>query len=115
MMHSGDYSPLVFPGLKTAVGHSLRARIAQVEQSICPIYCLSFEQAVIDVQAAKAKTAVEETGVSDFSRGRRCCCQPRARAFNRGETLVVMGVLSNKSSMALACGDNAAMIAVGAL
>ena len=112
MMHSGDYS-FSLSGLKTAVITYIEGENRAGRAINLPDLAASFEQAVIDVQVAKAKTAVEETGVSDFCVGGGVAANPALRAAYK-ETFGRMGVRVTVPPMSV-CGDNAAMIAVGAL
>lgn len=112
MMHSGDYS-FSLSGLKTAVITYIEGENRAGRAINLPDLAASFEQAVIDVQVTKAKTAVEETGVSDFCVGGGVAANPALRAAYK-ETFGKMGVRVTVPPMSV-CGDNAAMIAVGAL
>ena len=78
-----------------------------------PDLAASFEAAVIDVQVAKAVTAVEETGVSDFCVGGGVAANPGLRAAYK-KALEKRGVRVTVPPMR-ACGDNAAMIGIAAL
>ena len=68
---------------------------------------------MVDVQVAKAKTAVEETGVSDICIGGGVAANPELRAAYQ-KTFGKMGVRVTVPPMR-ACGDNAAMIGIPAL
>ena len=112
MLHSGDLS-FSLSGLKTAVMNYLsKQRQAGVEPSL-PDVCASFQQAVIDVQVAKARTALHETGAPTFCVGGGVAANPALRqAYERlcdqmGVQLVMPPLHS--------CGDNAGMIALVAL
>ena len=73
----------------------------------------SFQQAVVDVQVAKAKKALEQTGAGTFCLGGGVAANPVLRdAYERlcakmGVKLVMPPLRS--------CGDNAGMIALVAL
>ena len=112
MMHSGD---LMFSlsGLKTAV----ITYVEQAQQAGTPLdlsdLCASFQQAVIDVQVAKAKTALEMTGAREFCIGGGVAANPALRsqfaaALEAEGVRVTMPPLSS-------CTDNAGMIAAVAL
>lgn len=112
MMHSGDYS-FSLSGLKTAVITYIEGENRAGRPINLPNLAASFEAAVIDVQVAKAVTAVEETGVSDFCVGGGVAANPSLRAAYR-EALEKRGVRVTVPPMR-ACGDNAAMIGIAAL
>jgi len=109
MLNSGDYS-FSLSGLKTAViNHIRHAREAGREIDV-PDLAASFQQAVIDVQVAKALRAVQECGVSTF-------CLAGGVAANRAlrdalsRAMEPQGVHVSVPPFEL-CTDNAAMIAL---
>lgn len=112
MMHSGDYS-FSLSGLKTAVITYIEGENRAGRAINLPDLAASFEAAVVDVQVAKAVTAVEETGVSDFCVGGGVAANPGLRAAYRA-AFEKRGVRVTVPPMR-ACGDNAAMIGVAAL
>ncbi|HJF45375.1 tRNA (adenosine(37)-N6)-threonylcarbamoyltransferase complex transferase subunit TsaD [Thermophilibacter provencensis] len=112
MMHSGDYS-FSLSGLKTAVITYIEGENRAGRAINLPDLAASFEAAVIDVQVAKAVTAVEETGVSDFCVGGGVAANPGLRAAYKA-ALEKRGVRVTVPPMR-ACGDNAAMIGIAAL
>ncbi|MBM6676486.1 tRNA (adenosine(37)-N6)-threonylcarbamoyltransferase complex transferase subunit TsaD [Olsenella uli] len=112
MLHSGDYS-FSLSGLKTAVITYIEGENRAGRAINLPDLAASFEAAVIDVQVAKAVTAVEETGVSDFCVGGGVAANPGLRAAYKRE-LEKRGVRVTVPPMR-ACGDNAAMIGIAAL
>lgn len=112
MLHSGDYS-FSLSGLKTSVITYIEAENRAGRAINLPDLAASFEQAVIDVQVAKALSAVEETGVHDFCVGGGVAANPALRAAYK-EAFGKKGVRVTVPPMSV-CGDNAAMIAVGAL
>ena len=112
MMHSGDYS-FSLSGLKTAVITYIEGENRAGRPINLPDLAASFEAAVVDVQVAKAKTAVEETGVSDICIGGGVAANPELRAAYQ-KTFGKMGVRVTVPPMR-ACGDNAAMIGIPAL
>ena len=112
MMHSGDYS-FSLSGLKTAVITYIEGENRAGRAINLPDLAASFEAAVIDVQVAKAVTAVEETGVSDFCVGGGVAANPGLRAAYKA-ALEERGVRVTVPPMR-ACGDNAAMIGIAAL
>ena len=112
MMHSGDYS-FSLSGLKTAVITYIEGENRAGRAINLPDLAASFEAAVIDVQVAKAVTAVEETGVSDFCVGGGVAANPGLRAAYK-KALERRGVRVTVPPMR-ACGDNAAMIGIAAL
>lgn len=112
MLHSGDYS-FSLSGLKTAVITYIEGENRAGRPINLPDLAASFEAAVIDVQVAKAVSAVEETGVSDFCVGGGVAANAALRAafrvaFEKRGVRVTVPPLS-------ACGDNAAMIGICAL
>lgn len=112
MLHSGDYS-FSLSGLKTAVITYIEGENRAGRPINLPDLAASFEAAVVDVQVAKAKTAVEETGVSDICIGGGVAANPELRAAYQ-KTFGKMGVRVTVPPMR-ACGDNAAMIGIPAL
>lgn len=112
MLHSHDYR-FSLSGLKTAVityieGENRAGRPINVAD-----LAASFQAAVVDVQVAKAATAVKETGVSDFCVGGGVAANPALRAAYQ-ERFAKMGVRVTVPPMVV-CGDNGAMIALVAL
>lgn len=106
MLKSGDYD-FSLSGLKTAVINYVDQH-KNDENFNLPDLCASFEQAIIDVQVAKAKTAIRETGAKSFLFGGGVAANPSLRsAFEKmcaaENVKMIMAPLS-------ACGDNAAMI-----
>ena len=112
MLHSGDYS-FSLSGLKTAVITYIEGENRAGRAISLPDLAASFEAAVIDVQVAKAVTAVEETGVPDFCVGGGVAANPGLRAAYK-KALEKRGVRVTVPPMR-ACGDNAAMIGIAAL
>ena len=112
MMHSHDYR-FSLSGLKTSV----ITYIQKENKAGRPIniydLAASFEAAVIDVQVAKAATAVKETGVSDFCAGGGVTANPTLRAAYK-KKFDPWGVRVTVPPMGV-CTDNAAMIALVAL
>ena len=112
MLHSHDYR-FSLSGLKTAVITYIEAENAAGRPIDLPDLAASFQAAVIDVQVAKALTAVEECDVDDFCVGGGVAANPALRAAYR-ERLGERGVRVTVPPMG-ACTDNAAMIALVAL
>ena len=112
MMHSGDYS-FSLSGLKTSVITYINNENRAGRAINLPDVAASFQAAVVDVQVAKAATAVEETGVTDVCIGGGVSANPALReAYKR--KFGRMGVRVTVPPLA-ACGDNAAMIGIPAL
>lgn len=112
MMHSGDYR-FSLSGLKTAVITYIQGENKAGRPINLPDLAASFQAAVVDVQVAKAATAVKETGVSDFCVGGGVAANPALRAAYQ-ERFAKMGVRVTVPPMVV-CGDNGAMIALAAL
>ena len=112
MMHSGDYR-FSLSGLKTAVITYIQGENKAGRAINLPNLAASFQAAVVDVQVAKAATAVEQTGVSDFCVGGGVAANPALRAAYQ-ERFAKMGVRVTVPPMVV-CGDNGAMIALAAL
>jgi N6-L-threonylcarbamoyladenine synthase len=112
MLHSGDFS-FSLSGLKTAVVTYINNERAAGRTLNVPDICASFEAAVVDVQVAKARTALRETGAPTFCLGGGVAANPALRAAyekmcaEEGVRLVMPPLAS--------CGDNAGMIAEVAL
>ncbi|MDO4290440.1 MAG: tRNA (adenosine(37)-N6)-threonylcarbamoyltransferase complex transferase subunit TsaD [Eggerthellaceae bacterium] len=112
MMHSGDLR-FSLSGLKTAVVTYVNGERAAGRELSVPDVCASFQQAVVDVQVAKAKRALEETGARTFCLGGGVAANPVLRAAYEDlcakmRVRLVMPPLHS-------CGDNAGMIALVAL
>ena len=112
MMHSGDLR-FSLSGLKTAVITHIQKEQAAGHELNLPDLAASFQQAVIDVQVAKARTALEETGAREFCLGGGVAANPALRAAyeNMCRNLGVRLTMPPLSS----CTDNAGMIALVAL
>ena len=112
LMHSGDLR-FSLSGLKTAVITYIHKQQEAGMPLNIPDIAASFQQAVVDVQVAKARTALIETGSRTFCLGGGVAANPALRAAYekmcaKNGFRLVMPPLS-------ACGDNAAMIAEVAL
>ena len=112
MMHSGDLR-FSLSGLKTAVVTYINGEREAGRGLNVPDICASFEAAVVDVQVAKAKRALEMTGARTLCVGGGVAANPVLRASyekmcSKAGVRLVLPPLS-------ACGDNAGMIALVAL
>ena len=112
MMHSGDLR-FSLSGLKTAVVTYINGEREAGRELNVPDICASFEAAVVDVQVAKAKRALEMTGARTLCVGGGVAANPVLRASyekmcSKAGARLVLPPLS-------ACGDNAGMIALVAL
>ena len=112
MIHSGDLR-FSLSGLKTAVITYIHQQQQAGAALNLPDIAASFQAAVIDVQVAKAQTALDETGAREFCLGGGVAANPALRAAY----LNVCGKRGVRVTMppASACTDNAAMIALVAL
>ena len=112
MLHSGDLR-FSLSGLKTAVVTYINNERAAGRELNVPDICASFTAAVVDVQVAKARMALRETGAPTFCLGGGVAANPTLRAAyeqmcaEEGVRLVMPPLAS--------CGDNAGMIAEVAL
>ena len=112
MLHSGDYT-FSLSGLKTAVLTYLQKEQQADREWNMPDIAASFQQAVIDVQIAKARTALEQTGAREFCLGGGVAANPKLREAY--EALCdELGVRLTMPPLK-ACTDNASMIALVAL
>ena len=112
MMHSGDLR-FSLSGLKTAVVTYINGEREAGRELNVPDICASFEAAVVDVQVAKAKRALDMTGARTLCVGGGVAANPVLRASyekmcSKAGVRLVLPPLS-------ACGDNAGMIALVAL
>ena len=112
MMHSGDLR-FSLSGLKTAVVTYINGEREAGRELNVPDICFCFEAAVVDVQVAKAKRALEMTGARTLCVGGGVAANPVLRASyekmcSKAGVRLVLPPLS-------ACGDNAGMIALVAL
>ncbi len=112
MMHSHDYR-FSLSGLKTAVITYIEGENRAGRPINVPDLAASFQAAVVDVQVAKAASAVDETGVLDFCVGGGVAANPALRAAYQ-KRFGKMGVRVTVPPMVV-CGDNGAMIALVAL
>ncbi len=111
MMRSGDYS-FSLSGLKTAVINHIRHEREAGRDIDLPDLAASFQQAVIDVQVAKAVRAVEETGATAFCLAGGVAANPALREALT-TAIGALGVHVSVPPLHL-CTDNAAMIAAAA-
>ena len=112
LMHSGDLQ-FSLSGLKTSVMTYLQKE-QQVGREINQAdVAASFQAAVIDVQVAKARTALRQTGAKEFCLGGGVAANPELR--HAYEAMChQLGVRLTMPPLS-ACTDNAAMIALVAL
>lgn len=112
LLHSGDLQ-FSLSGLKTSVMTYLHKE-EQAGREICKEdVAAAFQAAVVDVQVAKAKVALEQTGAREFCLGGGVAANPELRrAYER--MCADQGVRLTMPP-ASACTDNAAMIALVAL
>ncbi|MGI6215989.1 MAG: tRNA (adenosine(37)-N6)-threonylcarbamoyltransferase complex transferase subunit TsaD [Coriobacteriales bacterium] len=112
MLHSHDYR-FSLSGLKTAVMTYIKGELDAGRELNVPNIAASFQQAVIDVQVAKAVNAVRETGVKEFCLGGGVAANPELRKQLK-EAIEAEGVHVTLPDLS-ACTDNAAMIAAVAV
>ena len=112
MMHSGDLR-FSLSGLKTAVITYIQKERAAGREPNIPDIAASFQQAVVDVQVAKARTALEETGAREFCLGGGVAANPALRHAYE-EMCRKMGVRLTMPPLS-SCTDNAGMISLVAL
>ena len=112
MLHSGDLR-FSLSGLKTAVVTYINNERAAGRELNIPDIAASFQQAVVDVQVAKAKKALQLTGARTFCLGGGVAANPVLRASYE-QLCAKMRVRLIMSPLS-ACGDNAGMIALVAL
>ncbi len=112
MLHSHDLR-FSLSGLKTAVVNYINKERQAGRELNIPNIAASFQQAVVDVQVAKAKMALVQTGAKTFCLGGGVAANPALRLAyeqlcRKMGVRLVMPPLSS-------CGDNAGMIALVAL
>ncbi|MCD8316193.1 MAG: tRNA (adenosine(37)-N6)-threonylcarbamoyltransferase complex transferase subunit TsaD, partial [Eggerthellaceae bacterium] len=112
LIHSGDLR-MSLSGLKTAVVNYINNERANGREVKVNDVAASFEQAGVDVQVAKAKAALEQTGAPVFCLGGGVAANPRLREAY--EKMCADMDVKLVMSPVHACGDNAAMIALVAL
>ncbi|MCL2632167.1 MAG: tRNA (adenosine(37)-N6)-threonylcarbamoyltransferase complex transferase subunit TsaD [Coriobacteriia bacterium] len=112
LLHTHDYS-FSLSGLKTAVISYIRSQQEAGAEINLPDISASFQQAVIDVQVAKARLACEQTGVKAFGLGGGVAANQALREAYIKE-LTADGITVYFPPLVL-CSDNAAMIAATAL
>ena len=112
MLHSGDLR-FSLSGLNTAVVTYINNERAAGRELNIPDIAASFQQAVVDVQVAKAKKALQLTGARTFCLGGGVAANPVLRASYE-QLCAKMGVRLIMPPLS-ACGDNAGMIALVAL
>lgn len=109
MMHSGDLR-FSLSGLKTSVITYINKERKEGRELHLPDIAASFQQAVIDVQVAKARTALEETQAREFCLGGGVAANPALRAAYE-KACARMGVRLTMPPLS-SCTDNAGMIAL---
>lgn len=112
LLHSKDYA-FSLSGLKTAVMTYIDKENKAGRPINLPDLAASFEQAVIDVQVAKALRACTEYGVKHFCVGGGVAANKALRRAYE-ERFSQAGITVSVPPLK-ACGDNAAMIALVAL
>lgn len=109
MLHSGDLK-FSLSGLKTAVITYINEQKNAGNDLNIPDIAASFQQAVIDVQVAKAKTALKQTSAKEFCLGGGVAAnQELRRAY---ETMCEKAGVRLTLPPLSACTDNAGMIAL---
>ncbi len=108
LMHSGDLR-FSLSGLKTAVTTYIQKEQQAGRGLNMPDIAASFTAAVVDVQVAKAKAALLETGAKEFCLGGGVAANPELRAAYE-RMCKKIGVRLTMPPLS-ACGDQAAMIA----
>lgn len=109
MLHSGDYR-FSLSGLKTAVITYINNAKQRHEELPVADIAASFQQAVIDVQVEKSRTALRETGAKVFCLGGGVAANPQLRRAYE-EMCAQEGVRLALPPLR-SCGDNAGMIAL---
>ena len=112
LLRSGDLQ-FSLSGLKTSVVTYLDKQKRAGNPINANDVAASFQQAVIDVQVAKARTALEQTGAREFCLGGGVAANPALREAYE-QMCAQMGVRLTLPPLS-ACTDNAAMIALVAL
>lgn len=109
LLHSGDLA-FSLSGLKTAVTTYIQKEKQAGHSLNLPDIAASFQQAVIDVQVAKAQTALEQTGARELCLGGGVAANPALRAAYE-QMCDKQGVRLTMPPLS-ACTDNASMIAL---
>ncbi len=112
LMHSGDLQ-FSLSGLKTSVMTYLQKEQQAGREVNQADVAASFQAAVIDVQVAKARTALRQTGAKEFCLGGGVAANPELRHAYE-DMCSQLGVRLTMPPLS-ACTDNAAMIALVAL
>ena len=112
MLHSGDFA-FSLSGLKTAVMTYIQKEEKAGRAINKADVAASFEAAVVDVQVAKAKHALELTGAKEFCLGGGVAANPALRA-GYTKMCAELGVRLTMPPMK-ACTDNASMIGLVAI
>ena len=112
LMHSGDLQ-FSLSGLKTSVMTYLQKEQQAGREINQADVAASFQAAVIDVQVAKARTALRQTGAKEFCLGGGVAANPELRRAYEA-LCQQLGVRLTMPPLS-ACTDNAAMIALVAL
>lgn len=112
LMHSGDLR-FSLSGLKTSVMTYLQKEQQAGREINQADVAASFQVAVIDVQVAKARTALRQTGAKEFCLGGGVAANPELRRAYEA-LCQQLGVHLTMPPLS-ACTDNAAMIALVAL
>lgn len=112
LLHSGDLQ-FSLSGLKTSVMTYLHKEQEAGREVNQADVAASFQAAVVDVQIAKARTALEQTGAKEFCLGGGVAANLELRRVYE-QLCAELGVRLTMPPMS-ACTDNAAMIALVAL
>ncbi len=112
LMHSGDLQ-FSLSGLKTSVMTYLQKEQQAGGEVNQADVAASFQAAVVDVQVAKARTALRQTGAKEFCLGGGVAANPELRRAYEA-MCAQLGVRLTMPPLS-ACTDNAAMIALVAL
>ncbi len=112
LMHSGDLQ-FSLSGLKTSVMTYLQKEQQAGRAVNQADVAASFQAAVVDVQVAKARTALRQTGAKEFCLGGGVAANPELRRAYE-DMCSQLGVRLTMPPLS-ACTDNAAMIALVAL
>ena len=109
MLHSGDLR-FSLSGLKTAVVTYIQKEQEAGHELNAADIAASFQAAVVDVQVAKAKTALLDTGAKEFCLGGGVAANPALRAAYE-KMCASIGVRLTMPPLS-SCTDNAGMIAL---
>ena len=111
MINSGDYN-FSFSGLKTAVLYAVKKEKKNISGQRLNDFCASFQQACVDVLAAKTVKAAEEYKVKSIALGGGVAANKKLREELNGQVKEKLNKVDLYIPQISLTGDNALMVAL---